>query len=521
MKRFLSIQTKYRQIRSSRQQSFIIKVLIVAAIFVVCFTSRLVPVPKSDRAIFTSIAEYLLLGNRLYVDIYDNKDPLFFYAVSIQRFFGPIAEYLFELSTVAISAVSAYDISCAVESTGKDRKKILLIAVPLVVTGIFWIPGYTTLPGVALSLLACALFVRHKALLAGGCIGLLAFTKLIMLPLPTVFCLVYELMLWDKLVSRKRLSRGTIGFIGVCGVVCGILFVRQELVGYLLAQQNNFFYANGVLIDNSSFVNAFVSHLWTVFIGTPEKQMLLASLIVSMSFAVYMVARASLTKASKALLTSSVAASIISILILGLTGLWHHHLSLTYASQTLILTGIAVSLSEKQRLRKILPNSLFSVVIVVCAIFLSGTLSWRHYVETPTRLPERIAHLAQASPEDIALTAIHPTGTVFARLGKNTQIIPYEAPNSRLLCPEFSQYYFYSPERLETILNCVKTAPTIVVDSAFAQLDEAPKWWPEDAQKQFILRDWNNFVTAGEAMLQSQYTCKSFEKVRICDSIAN
>ncbi|MGB7085301.1 MAG: hypothetical protein WBD47_07085 [Phormidesmis sp.] len=471
--------------------------------------------PISDRAVFVSIGEYLLSGDRLYVDLYDNKDPLFFYAVAVQRSLGPFAEYLFELLMVAITAVSAYDLSCTVDRIGTRRKKILLIAVPLLITGIFWIPGYTTLPGTALSLLACALFLRGKTFLAGGCIGLVAFTKLIMLPLPSVFCFTYELILWNRRVSRERLGRTTIGFVGASGIVCSILIIRQELLGYLLAQQNNFLYANGVLIDNSTFVTAFASHLRTMFTGMGAKWLLLASLIASMGFVGYVATRPSVEKMLKAFLISSLVTSVIAILILGLTGIWKHHLSLMYVSQTLLLIGIATGLNTQ----KLMPSSSFAAAIVACAILLSGTFSWRHYVELPTRIPERMERVAQDSPESTALMAIHPTGTAFARLGKNNHPIPYGAPDNRLLCPEFSQYHFYSSERFDNTLDCAKKAPTIVVDEDFVLLDEAPSWWPKDAQKQRITRDWNNFVTEGETILQSQYTCKTLEKVRVCDSI--
>jgi len=169
--------------------------ILIAIFFITCFTLRLIPDPSSDRAAFVSVAEYLLSGNRLYIDIYDNKDPLFFYAVSMQRLLGTVGEYLFELLMVTIAAVSAYDISRIVEHTGAMRKRLLLITVPLLVTGTFWFPAYTHLPATAFSLLACALFLRKKMLFAGGCMGLVAFTKLIMFPLPAAFCLTYEFIL--------------------------------------------------------------------------------------------------------------------------------------------------------------------------------------------------------------------------------------------------------------------------------------------------------------------------------------
>ncbi|MBW4538097.1 MAG: hypothetical protein KME43_03010 [Myxacorys chilensis ATA2-1-KO14] len=487
--------------------------VLIATFFTLCFTARLVPSPTSDRAIFVSVAEYLLSGNQLYIDVYDNKDPLFFYAVSLQRVFGGIGEYLFELLMVVIATVSAYDISCMIECTHTMRKRILLIAVPLLVTGAFWLPGYTTLPGTALSLLACSFFLRKKMLLAGGCIGLVAFTKLIAFPLPAVFCLTYELILWDKQVSRENLKRLITGFTSVSAIVIVILLTRHELLGYLQTQQNNFFYSQSLLTDNSSFVNSFASHLRTMFLRSPKTLLLLFSLIASMGFSEYIAIQSRIERKIKAFLIGTLATCIISIIVLGLTGIWEHHLSLIYFSQTLMLICIAISINSK----RIFAGSLFGIVIVVSAILLSGTPRvTSHYADNPMQIIPRIAALTQPSVDLKAFRSMYPNGTGFASLGQNTNVMPHGAANDRLMCPDFHQYAWYSPEKLRHILDCAKTAPTLVVDRKFVRLEEAPNFWPREAQKQILLKNWNDFVTAGERIIQTQYWCKNLESMRIC-----
>jgi len=129
----------------------------------------------------------------------------------------------------------------------------------------------------------------------------------------------------------------------------------------------------------------------------------------------------------------------------------------------------------------------------------------------------RTSNLVQASPETEALQSVYPNGTAFARLGQNSTVIPYGAAKDSLICPEFGQYPFYSSERLNSILECAKTAPTLVVDDSFTPLDEIPKWWPRDARKDLIVKNWNSFVIAGENLIQTQYTCQRLENVRICE----
>ena len=491
-------------------------IIFTSIFFLFCFTSRLIPDPSSDRAVFVSVSEYLLSGNKLYIDIYDNKDPLFFYAVSMQRLLGPVGEYLFELVIVIIAAISAYNISRIIERTVTKRKILLLIVVPLLVTGSFWLPGYTHLPATAFSLLACSLFLSKKMLFAGGFIGLVAFTKVIMFPLPAAFCLTYEIILWDKKNSRAHFNRMFIGFTSISIITIIILLSRHELLAYLQAQQNNFLYANNVLVDNSSLLNSFASHLRTVFLGSKEKLLLLFSLIASISFSIYIATQSKVEKKIKAFLSGTFATYIISIIILGFTGSWDQHLQLMYFSQTLMLIYIAISLNS----RKAFTNLSFGIAIVVLAILLSGTLNLRHYVASPNKIMTKISYLTQESPETKAFRAIYPNGTGFARLGQNSNVIPYGAANDRLLCPEFTQYPFYSPERFKKILDCAKTASTLVVDGSFVHLDDKPDWWPREAQEKIMMENWNNFVTAGENIIKTQYSCKNLETTRVCDSVA-
>ena len=50
-----------------------------------------------DRGIFVSIAERLLAGDKLYVDVWENKDPIFYYMISLGRVFSPYADVVLEI----------------------------------------------------------------------------------------------------------------------------------------------------------------------------------------------------------------------------------------------------------------------------------------------------------------------------------------------------------------------------------------------------------------------------------------
>jgi hypothetical protein len=61
--------------------------LALAAALVV-FGVRLVPIAEGYRAIYKAVGDGLRSGQRLYAEVYYNKDPLFLYAVALQRGLG-------------------------------------------------------------------------------------------------------------------------------------------------------------------------------------------------------------------------------------------------------------------------------------------------------------------------------------------------------------------------------------------------------------------------------------------------
>jgi hypothetical protein len=72
----------------------------------IALVPRIVPFRLSDRGIFISVGARLLAGDRLYIDVYDNKDPLFYYFVAGQLEFGPWAQVASEALLIAIAALA-------------------------------------------------------------------------------------------------------------------------------------------------------------------------------------------------------------------------------------------------------------------------------------------------------------------------------------------------------------------------------------------------------------------------------
>src|SRR6187401_222124 len=68
----------------------------------------LMPGHDFDRGIFVTVAERLLAGDKLYAGVWDNKGPLFYYLVALERYAGGFGEIFFELLFVLLASYSVF-----------------------------------------------------------------------------------------------------------------------------------------------------------------------------------------------------------------------------------------------------------------------------------------------------------------------------------------------------------------------------------------------------------------------------
>lgn len=131
--------------------------LALAAALVV-FGVRLIPVAEGDRAIYEAVGDGLRSGMRLYADVYDNKDPLFLYAVTLQRGLGWLGGWLFEAGSLLLAGNSLATLQRALSGTPKPRQEWLVgVLGALLLSGGFWGAGQPQLPASAFTLLSLAL----------------------------------------------------------------------------------------------------------------------------------------------------------------------------------------------------------------------------------------------------------------------------------------------------------------------------------------------------------------------------
>jgi hypothetical protein len=494
------------------------RAILFAAIilFACCLGARLIPQPLSDRGIFISVAERLLSGDKLYADVYDNKDPLFYYMVALQRLAGPLTEYLFELSMVVLSGTCAYLIASGLSVSISAAALVGCVAIPLVSTGPFYYAGDTQLPATALALLACGLFMRNRPLAAGIVMSMIVFTKLIVAPLPVVFCVTYA---WIKETPSAMLGlakRVALGFVSFTLVFLLFLHLRDGLRPFIDTQILNVQYSRSNLVDNSGLVSSVATHFYTMFLsGRRNVTLALSATACAIGLLVTM-RRTALGIEWLAFSYSVIVTLVCSVLVLAVTGLWNRHVQTMYFVDSLIIICVTGLVLDRLRSKLVASGA-----IVLLSALLSGSTDVRDYLADPREFRQKL--LAIRVPSDETLGLIRETGPAgYARIGLNDDNgHAFLLTKYHLVCRDFHQYYFYDKERLARILNCAARAPFLIVSGSVSKWDTAPEWLPPYSNRESLTKTWNEYVDNVEAMLSRDFSCRRLDtsRARVCRNV--
>ncbi|HXF98336.1 MAG TPA: hypothetical protein VNJ46_06960, partial [Gaiellaceae bacterium] len=124
-----------------------------------------------DSGVWLSVAARLLEGDRLYADVADNKDPLFFYAYAGALWAGGWRAP-FALDALWLALGSLF-LALALAELRLARPAVAAGALvyPLALTAYWYEPGATQLPALALAPAALWLWLRGSPAAAGAAVG--------------------------------------------------------------------------------------------------------------------------------------------------------------------------------------------------------------------------------------------------------------------------------------------------------------------------------------------------------------
>ena len=450
-----------------------------------------------DRGVFVSVAERLVTGDRLYTDVWDNKDPLFYYMLALGRLASPLMDYVIEVAWLVVVAVAAGFVCLRLGG----RWPAVLVAgvlVPLTMTGFTYLPGYSYLAGTALGVAVLAALVGRRLVLAGLLLGVLVFSKLLILPV--VLALVLP---WLASAEVRRRWRPLVaGFAASVGAVTVLLAVRGELVGYLDAQASNVDYSQSRL--DAPAQNPVLDHLSRVLTWREGVSIALVIVIVVVAARARDM-RGRLLASDRGWLVVGTGLSLAAALaVVAATGLGPLH------SQVLQVPAVSAACVVAVLLTREGSGAVRSAVVVLASMaigyLLAGAAPMSLYASSASFFRGEIGVLLQTPPESAAIQALSGTGA-YARLGS-----VYDDGHAKglsewdLACPRFHQYYFQSRELLDDVLDCALRAPVVLVSDSFAPQPPV-----------VVAPAWDAFVARGEEGLARGYDCRAFDGFRLCE----
>lgn len=431
-------------------------VVTLSGIIWVALLARIIPDLDADRGIFASVAERLLAGDRLYSEVWDNKDPLFFYSLALVRWVSPYGDFVLELAWLVIAALSIREIARNIGCWEPIGSAVALIATPIILTGQFYYAGYTHLPGTAITLATFAATLAQRYKFAGILLAILFLLKITTFPVAFVIMMVVIGSRGDW----RNLGRLMVGLSISALTALGLLLYRGELEPYLRSLKLNASYSNSALTDSGRW--PIVEHLIRVTSSSSLTVILGCVAVLLFGLSIRRVAEIPLKSREDWIMwVATAAALIMSVVVLALTGLADHHNQVLYipaALCVLLLARWAQSISPIQPV-----TAIAALAVISLSISATNPVVW---LISYHKAPSTIADSKRVPAEAAALLAVAGASGSYARFGSNDDGGHANGLSDwRLGCARFHQYSFLDDDTLQTYLSCITTVDAVIVSS--------------------------------------------------------
>lgn len=446
---------------------------------------RLTPIGNGDFFSHVTAAHRIRAGDRLYADVWDNKDPYYYYALAVADTLGGWGFVLLELFWVALAVGSL--VALARSQGIGDRWWALLAAwgiAPWAMLGVTYAGAMSVLPGVAVTLLVIALAGRGRWFWAGAALGVLLFLKVILVPVAVLAALAF----WTAPRLPAFLS-AVAGAGASTAVGLGILVLRNELDPYFAMLRRNSGYA-GRMVDDGGTAG-FVDHLNRAFSagGYPGERIALAATAAAVVLA--LILRRSRLAAAAAL------TFVASMVVLGLTAIWNHHTQLLAVPAALALLAMFQAGPPRA-----VPRFVTLVTAALATAYLmGGATPLGQLIIKPSTAAQPIQQLDGISPEAASIADLDIA--TYTRLGRNDQDAHARGLDDLdLACPDFQQYPFDPQSTYDRTLECLPDSDVVFVSTNFADQSEPAAYL--------------EFTTAARTILDRDFTCTDTEYGQRC-----
>jgi hypothetical protein len=447
---------------------------------------RAIPGRDGDRGVFVSMAERIAAGDTLYVDVWDNKEPLFFLTLAAGRTISPTIDVLIELIWIALSSLAIYAI---VRSFKLSRLMSALVGfggTPLILTGGVYAAGFSHLPATAILLGIVALALHNRWVLVGLLIVVLAGFKIIVVPI-AILAVIPLALNQDKWQVTKKVLAGSALAAALLGLM---LALRGELVGFVDLIRSNIGYSQSSISD--AYDIPILKHIEPVFTQATV-------ITVAATLAILVLTHVLVPNKHRTFRISVGASLAGALLVTAITGLWDHHGQLFYGPAALALALLFISIPATH-----VPRLANIALVALISILLAGMPSMRAAIDSALSGPTRFRDLSRVADSTQDLLSVAQSGT-YQRLGMNTDDShAYGLGAFTLNCYQFVQYTYDLQPTLDFIPTCLDSTDYLIVDKGFTPREGATAW--------------NEFVEKSEIVIASDFSCSDRNWGRLCSN---
>jgi hypothetical protein len=447
------------------------------------------PTLDVDGGIFVSVAARLLDGDRLYSQVWDNKDPLFFYADAgalwVGGWRGP---FLLDALWLAVAALSMLLLLRRLGHS-LETQAVGFVVYPLLLTGQWYYAGYSMLAALALAPAATWLWARGNAATSGLVVAAAALFKINLLLVLVAGPLALVAVGVPDHRRRRHLLRGLAGLVLAGGLATAGLAALGELGGYVDTLRENTSYASRVLVANGR-PRGIHGHIRVAETATAHARPLLVVFALACVLAAWVWFRSRSAVATVFLLTT-----IATAVTLAATAAWNHHV------QMAAYPGVLLAVFLVGRLRRLRPIARF-----VARAGVAGGLVWAlggagGHGWSPPSWFDSVTSKTAVALDEARSTLPTATQVTYAHLGQNDEEghAAFLHGDWKLACARFHQYPWSSRASFDEVVACLrdKRPELVLVTSSLSPRPGAPPAWAA-------------FIGESTAVLEERYRRVSF-----------
>ncbi|MCZ7589022.1 MAG: hypothetical protein M5U27_09260 [Gaiella sp.] len=451
---------------------------------------RVEPQVWGDPGVWLSVGARLLDGDRLYADVFDNKDPFFFYSYAAALWAGGVrGPFVLEVVWLGV-ATGGMALALRALRVGTAAMLAGALVYPFALTAAWYVPGATMVPALALAPLALWLWVRGSTSASGALVVVSMLFKL-NLGLVVAAPLLALLALGGDGVSRRRRALEGLGGAGVALLLTAIvLAVRGELHPYLDLIAYNVHYSDAGV--HGGGVGAHLHVVRELFAAAGKWQLPAAELAAVVLLLTALVGWVRLGQTFRRVSAVAVAAFAAAMVTLAATAIFVVHLQMLAYPAALGAAMLVLVAKHVWKPFAALAAAGFVVFAVRSSLELEDLSRWTTgaWTTAPVSTPGHTLESARlvAFPGSERVT--------YAVLGRNTEDghAAFVDGTMDLRCRYFHQYPFYRQDQLDETIDCVRHEEpmlVLVTTSLYDPMRGQPRW--------------EAFVAEARAVLASRY----------------